>query len=131
MIIYIYILSYAIICITYIWVLKPHEPTIQCVSSLRCLRSFAVVLSACHSVAAQLLKPTQMLPSLRRQALSVLGDFYNKQQESFVQQDASPKEPEKNLFVASNSYPAPQLKWFDANKNVVGPKRHSALVSIY
>lgn len=28
-----------------------------------------------------------------KKALSVLGDFYNKQQESFVQQDASPKEP--------------------------------------
>jgi hypothetical protein len=25
------------------------------------------------------------------------------------------------LFVASNSYPAPQLEWFDANTNVVGP----------
>lgn len=30
---------------------------------------------------------------LLKEALSVLGDFYNKQQESFVQQDASPKEP--------------------------------------
>lgn len=30
---------------------------------------------------------------LLKKALSVLGDFYNKQQESFMQQQASPKEP--------------------------------------
>jgi len=85
--------------------------------------SFAVVLSACHSVATQLLKPTQMLSLLRRQALSVLGDFYNKQQESFVQQDASPKEPAISVCCQQllPSHPAPQLEWFDANNNVVGP----------
>ena len=99
---------------------NPHEPTIQCLSSLRCLRSFVVVLSRaipwllnCWSLRKCCrCSGVRLWVSWETSTTSSRSLSYNRMPRPRSQQF---------LFVANNSYPAPQLEWFDANNNVVGP----------